>query len=146
MNWSTCSWNWRKLIHLRPIPHPLIQYFIGNGSRTSLWFDNWHSDSPLLWKWSPRVVYDFGLRLKAAVNAIVLGDSWSWPTALSIELVKIRSRMPSYNPNSIIEDSIQWIPSSNGIYSASSALASLRASYPLVPLFKLVGFPQNILR
>ncbi|KAK3204762.1 hypothetical protein Dsin_018808 [Dipteronia sinensis] len=80
------------------------------------------------------------------VDAIVLGDSWSWPAAMSIDLVEIRSRMPSYNPNSNIEDSIQWLPSFNGNYSASSALASLRAHHPLVPWFKLVWFPQYIPR
>ncbi|KAK3218488.1 hypothetical protein Dsin_012458 [Dipteronia sinensis] len=80
------------------------------------------------------------------VNAIILGDSWSWPAAMSIDLVEIRSRMPSYNPNSDIEDSILWLHSSNGIYSASSSLASLRAPHPLIPWFKLVWFPQNIPR
>ncbi|KAI9198790.1 hypothetical protein LWI28_022162 [Acer negundo] len=54
--------------------------------------------------------------------------------------------MPTYNPNSDLEDSIRWLPSSNGIYSAFSALASLKAPHPLVPWFKLVWFPQNILR
>ncbi|KAK3221992.1 hypothetical protein Dsin_009017 [Dipteronia sinensis] len=95
-----------KLLNLRPIARPLIQHFIGNGSSTSLWFDNWHPDGTLLSKWSPRMVYDSGLPLNATVNAIVLGDSWSWPAAMSIDLVKIRSWMPSYNPNSNIEDSI----------------------------------------
>ncbi|KAK0571729.1 hypothetical protein LWI29_020657 [Acer saccharum] len=129
----TCSWNWRKLLHLRPIVRPLIQHFIDNGSSTSLWFDNWHPDGPLLLKWSPRVVYDSSLPINAAVNAIVLGDSWRWPAAMSIDLVEIRSRMPTYNPNSKLGDSIRWLPFSNGIYSASSALASLRAPHPLVP-------------
>ncbi|KAK3204586.1 hypothetical protein Dsin_018632 [Dipteronia sinensis] len=71
----TCSWDWRKLLHLRLIAHPLIKHFIGNGSSTSLWFDNWHLDGPLLSKWSPRVFYYSGLSLNATVNAIVLGDS-----------------------------------------------------------------------
>ncbi|KAI9174132.1 hypothetical protein LWI28_012433 [Acer negundo] len=117
-----------------------------NRGGTSLWFDNWHPDGPLLLKWSPHVVYDSGLPINAAVNTIVLGDSWRWPVAMSIDLVEIRSRMPTYNPNSDLEDSIRWLPSSNGIYSASSALASLKAPHPLVPWFKLVWFPQNIPR
>ncbi|KAK3193242.1 hypothetical protein Dsin_024552 [Dipteronia sinensis] len=66
--------------------------------------------------------------------------------AMSIDLVEIRSRMPSYNPNSNIDDSIQWLPSSNGIYSTSFAFSSLRALHPLVPWFQLVWFPQNIPR
>ncbi|KAK3189464.1 hypothetical protein Dsin_029025 [Dipteronia sinensis] len=44
----TCSWNWRKLLHLQPLVRPLIQYYIGNSSSTSLWCDNWHPDGPLL--------------------------------------------------------------------------------------------------
>ncbi|KAK2654980.1 hypothetical protein Ddye_008032 [Dipteronia dyeriana] len=143
---STCSWNYRKLLYLWPIACPLIQHYIGNGSRTSLWFDNWHPDGPLFLKWSPRVVYDSGFPLNATVNAIVLVDSWNWPAAMSIDLVEIRSRMPSYNSNSNLEDSTRWLPSTNGIYSASFALASLRALHPLIPWFKLVWFPQNIQR
>ncbi|KAK2653267.1 hypothetical protein Ddye_013123 [Dipteronia dyeriana] len=112
----------------------------------SLWFDNWHPNGHLLSKWSSRVVYDSSLPLNATVNAIVLVDSWNWSSAMSIDLVEIRSRMPSYNPNSNIEDSIRWHPSLNGIYSASSTLASLKAPHPLVPWFKLVWFRQNITR
>ncbi|KAK3221782.1 hypothetical protein Dsin_008807 [Dipteronia sinensis] len=54
--------------------------------------------------------------------------------------------MPSYNPNYNVDDSVRWLPSSNCIYSASSTLASLRTPQPIVPWFKLVWFPQNILR
>ncbi|KAK3189384.1 hypothetical protein Dsin_028945 [Dipteronia sinensis] len=65
---------------------------------------------------------------------------------MSIDLFEIRSRMPSYNPNSNVNDRARWLPFSNGTYSASSALASLRTPHPFVPWFKLVWFPQNIPR
>ncbi|KAK3212608.1 hypothetical protein Dsin_017314 [Dipteronia sinensis] len=55
--------------------------------------------------------------------------------------------MPSYNPNSNVNDRACWLPSSNGTYSASSALASLRTPHPFVPWFKLLmnicGSPWN---
>ncbi|KAK3189461.1 hypothetical protein Dsin_029022 [Dipteronia sinensis] len=54
--------------------------------------------------------------------------------------------MPSYNPNSNVNDRARWLPSSNGTYSASSALASLRTLHSFVPWFKLVWFAQNIPR
>ncbi|KAK3225421.1 hypothetical protein Dsin_005283 [Dipteronia sinensis] len=142
----TCSWNWRKLLHLWPLVHPLIQHFIGNGSSTFLWFENWHSDGPLLSKWRSCVVYDSGLPIHVTVSSIVHGDSWSWPVVMSIDLFEIRSRMPSYNPNSNVDDRVRWLPSSNGTYSASTALASLRSPHPIVSWFKLVWSPQNIPR
>ncbi|KAK2662116.1 hypothetical protein Ddye_000690 [Dipteronia dyeriana] len=80
------------------------------------------------------------------VNAIVLNDNWRWPAAMSLDLAKIRSRMPSYNPNSTLDDRISWLPSSNGIYSAASAMESLRTPHPLVSWYKIVWFPQNIPR
>ncbi|KAK3221783.1 hypothetical protein Dsin_008808 [Dipteronia sinensis] len=73
----TCSWNWRKLLHLRPLVHPLSQHFIGNGSSTFLWFDNRHLDGPLLLKWSTRDVYDSDLPIHTSVSSVIHGDSWS---------------------------------------------------------------------
>ncbi|KAK3226007.1 hypothetical protein Dsin_005869 [Dipteronia sinensis] len=86
------------------------------------------------------------LPIHATVSSIVHGDSWSWPDVISIDLFEIRSPMPSYNPNSNVDDRVRWLPSSNGTYSASSALASLRTPHLIVPWFKLVLFPQNIPR
>ncbi|KAK2652810.1 hypothetical protein Ddye_012666 [Dipteronia dyeriana] len=54
--------------------------------------------------------------------------------------------MPSYNPNSTLDDRILWLPSSNGIYSAASAMESLKTPHPLVSWYKIVWFPQNIPR
>ncbi|KAK3184843.1 hypothetical protein Dsin_032129 [Dipteronia sinensis] len=107
-------------INQQLINHFGYTHYIGNGSSTSLWFGNWHPDGPLLSKWSPRVVYDLGLPIHATVSSIVHGDSWSWPAAMSIDLFEIRSRMPSYNPNSNVNDRACWLPSSNGTYSTSS--------------------------
>ncbi|KAK3193205.1 hypothetical protein Dsin_024515 [Dipteronia sinensis] len=121
-------------------------HFIGNSFSTSLWFDNWHPDCPLPSKWSSHVVYDSSLPIHATVSSIVHDDSLSWPTAMSIDLFEIRSRMPSYNPNSNKDDIVRWLPSSNSTYSASSALASFRTPHLIVPWLKLVWFPQNIPR
>ena len=65
---------------------------------------------------------------------------------MSIDLAKIKSRMPSYNPNSIMDDIIRWLPPPIGIYFAASAMESLRTHHSLVPWFNSVWFPQNIPR
>ncbi|KAK2655526.1 hypothetical protein Ddye_008578 [Dipteronia dyeriana] len=136
-----CSWNMRKLLLLRPFARPLIQHIIGNGLKTSLWFDNWHPDGPIRSKWGSRVIYDSGHSINAKVNAIVLDDNCRWPAAMSIGLAEIRSRMPSYNPNSTLDDRILWLPYSNGIYSDASTMESLRTPHPLVSRYKIVWFP-----
>ncbi|KAK3189540.1 hypothetical protein Dsin_029101 [Dipteronia sinensis] len=141
-----CSWNWRKLLKLHPIAHPLILYIIGNGPDTSLWFDNWHPDGPICVKWSSRVIYDSGLQKKAKVNSIVHGDQWVWPCSMSINLLEIKNHMPSYNPNSSLEDCIKWLPTLDGIYSVASTMASLKTPHPLVPWFELVWYSHNIPR
>ncbi|KAK2653133.1 hypothetical protein Ddye_012989 [Dipteronia dyeriana] len=64
------------------------------------------------------------------VNVIVLDDNWRWLAAMSIDLAEIWSRMPSYNPNSTLDDRILWLTSSSGIYSAASAMESLRTPHP----------------
>ncbi|KAK3225530.1 hypothetical protein Dsin_005392 [Dipteronia sinensis] len=104
---QTCSWNWRKLLKLRHIARPLIRHIIGNGLGTSLWFDNLHPDGSIRLKWSSRVIYDSGLPKKAKVSSIVHGDQWVWPCSMSIDLLEIKNRMPSYNPNSSLEDGIK---------------------------------------
>ena len=37
---SNCSWTWRKLLKLRNIARPHIQYIIGDRQSTHLWFDH----------------------------------------------------------------------------------------------------------
>ncbi|KAK2658649.1 hypothetical protein Ddye_005182 [Dipteronia dyeriana] len=68
----TCSWNMRKLLLLRPFARPLIQHIIGNGLKTSLWFDNWHPDGPIQSEWSSRVIYDSGVSINAKVMQLFL--------------------------------------------------------------------------
>ncbi|KAL0444901.1 UNVERIFIED_CONTAM: hypothetical protein Slati_2212800 [Sesamum latifolium] len=45
---KTGSWSWRKLLKLRAVLLPHIQYRIGDGVNFSLWKDPWHSLGPLI--------------------------------------------------------------------------------------------------
>ncbi|KAK2655179.1 hypothetical protein Ddye_008231 [Dipteronia dyeriana] len=66
--------------------------------------------------------------------------------SMSIDLLEIKKHMPSYNPNSSFEDCIKWLPTSDGIYSAASTMASLKTPHPLVPWFEFVWYSHNIPR
>ncbi|KAK3193372.1 hypothetical protein Dsin_024682 [Dipteronia sinensis] len=118
---QTCSWNWRKLLKLHPIARPLIRHIIGNGLGTFC-----------------------GLPNKAKVSSIVHGDQWLWPCSMSIVLLEIKNHVPSYNPNSSLEDCIKWLPTPDGIYSVASTTASIKTPHPLVPWFELVWYSHNI--
>ncbi|KAK3221999.1 hypothetical protein Dsin_009024 [Dipteronia sinensis] len=65
---------------------------------------------------------------------------------MSIDLLEIKNHMPSYNPNSSLEDCIKWLPTPDGIYSVASTMASLKTPHPLVPWFELVWYSHNIPR
>ncbi|KAL0427838.1 UNVERIFIED_CONTAM: hypothetical protein Slati_2958600 [Sesamum latifolium] len=46
------SWGWRKMIHLRGVIRPYIEYWIGSGTSFLLWHDPWHEMGPLLTRFS----------------------------------------------------------------------------------------------
>jgi hypothetical protein len=39
---QNCSWNWRKILKLKPIARSLLCFKVGDGSKIFLWYDNWH--------------------------------------------------------------------------------------------------------
>ncbi|XP_044474889.1 uncharacterized mitochondrial protein AtMg00310-like isoform X2 [Mangifera indica] len=48
------TWLWKKLMNLINEMESKIKIIIGNGTHTSLWFDNWHPNGPLCKKiWRP---------------------------------------------------------------------------------------------
>ncbi|GJW60133.1 putative RNA-directed DNA polymerase [Tanacetum coccineum] len=47
---GTMSWSWRKLLLLRPLIREFIWSCIGDGKKTSIWFDKWCVANGL-WKW-----------------------------------------------------------------------------------------------
>lgn len=75
------SWTIRKVLGLRDIGQPLIQYRIGNGQSTYLWFYNWHSLGPLYKRFGEEVVYHAGRSLQAKVSSIIHLGQWRWPRA-----------------------------------------------------------------
>ncbi|GJT58394.1 hypothetical protein Tco_1001927 [Tanacetum coccineum] len=41
------TWGWRKILQLRPLIRKFIRYKVSDGSRVSLWYDQWCRLSPL---------------------------------------------------------------------------------------------------
>ncbi|GJZ67367.1 hypothetical protein Tco_0630607 [Tanacetum coccineum] len=64
---STMSWGWRKILELREHVRPFIWAAMGNGQKTSLWYDQWCLQSPLIRYLSPRDISRAGHNLQTCV-------------------------------------------------------------------------------
>jgi hypothetical protein len=81
---ENCSWAWGKILKLRSLAWPKMQYIIGDDMTTSLWFDNWHPHNPLANSYSERFIYDSGMGNNARVNMLISNSEWKIPTTQSI--------------------------------------------------------------
>ena len=95
----------------------MLKHKIGNGCGTFLWYDNWHPLGPLLEKFGHRVDYDSAIHLNSKVSMVIDRDEWRWPLTNTLELMEIRSHMPSLPFPSPNYDSTVWIPFPNGKFS-----------------------------
>lgn len=116
------SWTIRKIFGMRSLGQPLIQYRVGNGKSTFLWFDNWHPLGPFYKRLGEEVVYNLGASLNAKVSSIIHQGQWKWPRSKNRITQSIIHQTPAtLHPDCTTEDLVVWLPSSNGFYSARSA-------------------------
>lgn len=143
---SSPSWTWRKLLQLRPLIQPHIQYHIGNGITTSLWYDNWHPLGPLVSKFGTRIIYDSGISEDATVSAILSNNNqWKFPITQTWELNEIRDALPSLNGSTSSHvDTCKWTLNQNGLFTTTSLWDQLRTHLPNVGWSHIVWFPSHI--
>ncbi|PWA79634.1 RNA-directed DNA polymerase, eukaryota, Reverse transcriptase zinc-binding domain protein [Artemisia annua] len=75
------SWGWLKLLQLRDIVRPFFWTKIGNGMNTSVWYDSWCSQSPLIRYLTPRDITREGFSIHSCVADLVVNNAWIWPQA-----------------------------------------------------------------
>jgi len=68
---KVCSLSWKKLLNLRNVVRKFISFKVGDGSRISLWFDNWHHFGRLIDNYGFLIVYDSGSCLEARVLYVI---------------------------------------------------------------------------
>ncbi|GKA61099.1 hypothetical protein Tco_0760506 [Tanacetum coccineum] len=79
----------QKILQLRPIICDFIWCKIGDGARTSLWFDRWCVVGLLVNYVSNRDIFRTGLSLTTKVKDIVHNGVWNWPPNLIDKDVKV---------------------------------------------------------
>ncbi|GKB51608.1 RNA-directed DNA polymerase, eukaryota, reverse transcriptase zinc-binding domain protein [Tanacetum coccineum] len=70
------SWGWRKLLQCRDVLREHFVCRIGDGSQTSVWYDNWLSLGPLSQFISNREIYEAGFSLECKVCEVVFNGEW----------------------------------------------------------------------
>ena len=95
---SASSWQWKKLMSLRPIMRKGLRWQVGNGAHISFWFDNWVYAFPLA-DLFPEVYKDASLKVSDFIHQ---GNQWN------------SSLLGTLVPQDIVKDiSALYLPSSN---------------------------------
>ena len=55
------SWMWRKMVKMRDVARMFHKKELGNGKKTSFWFDNWSERGVLLSLLGERGIVDMGI-------------------------------------------------------------------------------------
>ncbi|GKE22308.1 RNA-directed DNA polymerase, eukaryota, reverse transcriptase zinc-binding domain protein [Tanacetum coccineum] len=87
------SWGWKNLLTIRDQVKENVIYKVGNGRKTSLWFDNWSSIGPLFQSLTHRDLYDERLNESLTVSDLVVNGKWKWPEDCFILWLAIQDRL-----------------------------------------------------
>ena len=141
------SWGWLKLLQLRDIVRPFFWTKIGNGKNTSVWYDSWCSQSPLIRYLTPRDITREGFSIHSCVADLVVNNAWIWPQAWLLKAQELGIiQVPC------LEESRPDLPvwrASNGkllAFSVSSAWEELRPRGMEVSWYRVAWFTHCIPR
>lgn len=109
------SWTWRSLLQLRPLAKKFIRNIVGNGRKTSFWFDHWTTMGPLINLLSSAGPRSIGIPLKATVAEACHSSGWKLRNPRSEEAVTLHTYLTTVSlpSQTTTEDSIDWVV--NGI-------------------------------
>ncbi|GJW07139.1 hypothetical protein Tco_1569562 [Tanacetum coccineum] len=116
------SWRWRKLIRIWDLVRPFFRSKIGNGHGTSVWFDRWCDECPLIRYLSPRDVSHEGFSLLDKVSDMVSNEVWKWPQSWLLK-APILGQLNTPLLDTNMEDTIWW-RDGNGVLSKFSVKAA----------------------
>ncbi|GJS94369.1 reverse transcriptase domain, reverse transcriptase zinc-binding domain protein [Tanacetum coccineum] len=140
------SWGWRKILQLRSIIRDFIWCKIGDGARTSLWFDRWCMAGPLVNYVSNHDIFHAGLSLTTKVKDIVHNGVWNWPPDLIDKYPIPNECYAPTVPNSL--DCLEWRTGNRMTkpFSISQVWSSIRPRDVKVTWYDMVWFASGIPR
>ncbi|XP_021994626.1 uncharacterized protein LOC110891242 [Helianthus annuus] len=143
---SNSCYSWRKLLQLRPQMRQFFWSDIGDGTRTSAWYDTWCELGPLGNFIVPRTIANAGFRLEDSVSQIQLNGEWKWPVAWR-DLFPVLNQLDQVHimPNKL--DRVMWRDGNEKTdFSTSCVWDSIRYKETEVVWSTIVWFAQCIPR
>ncbi|GJT05595.1 putative RNA-directed DNA polymerase, eukaryota, reverse transcriptase zinc-binding domain protein [Tanacetum coccineum] len=139
------SWGWRKILKLRDTVRPFIKTKIGDGSKTSVWFDSWCDLSPLNRFLTPREITNEGFNMQSKVADLVVNNAWIWPHVWLLKAPNIGT-IPSPNLAVHVPDVTRWCDANGNMleFSVRNVWEALRDCGNEVLWYRLVWFPYCI--
>ncbi|GJU81521.1 hypothetical protein Tco_1283886 [Tanacetum coccineum] len=141
------SWGWRKLLQIHKFVKPFFWKKIGNGKSTSLWFDRWNVQCPLINYLTPRDITNEGFTLKTCVADIVSNEGWLWPQSWLLKAPNLATvAVPNLVDTHV--DLPRWRDSKGvlSMFSVRGAWEALRPRDTEVAWYHIVWFSHNIPR
>ncbi|GJV19062.1 hypothetical protein Tco_1368082 [Tanacetum coccineum] len=141
------SWGWRKLLQLRPLIRDFIWSCIGDGSKTSMWFDKWCAASPLYNIISSRDIARAGFSRASKVRECIHDGVWSWPNEWLVKYPILNS-IPAPILNDDKSDYLEWRSRDGSVnpFSVHHVWDSIWPRDNLVSWYDLVWFQTCILK
>ncbi|GKA59381.1 RNA-directed DNA polymerase, eukaryota, reverse transcriptase zinc-binding domain protein [Tanacetum coccineum] len=139
------SWGWKNLLIIRDQVKDNIFYKVGNGTTTSLWYDNWSNIGPLFQYLTHRDLYDERLSENLTVKDMIVNGRWNWPEEWYVKFPAITGlEVPIIDEDS--EDSIVWKARLGDVvkFSMRQVNFDLSNQYPNVLWWKLIWYSQCI--
>ncbi|KAL0356253.1 UNVERIFIED_CONTAM: hypothetical protein Sradi_4072200 [Sesamum radiatum] len=94
VNADAGSWCWRKLLRLRTVLQPQVEYGIGDGVTFSLWQDPWRALGSLIHRFSSGPQFT-GPSIIDTMSMVIPNGVWFWPLITDFECLKITQSLPT---------------------------------------------------
>ncbi|XP_071714357.1 uncharacterized protein [Rutidosis leptorrhynchoides] len=141
---SNASWSWRKILGVRDQIKNRFVHIIGNGERTSVWYDVWCDSGPLSNYITTRMIYQEGLDPALLIRDMVLADGMNWP-------VNWYARAPFLSNVTVSllndkDDVIKWKDYDGNLhdFAVHWVWEFVRSKAPTVPWVSVIWFTNNI--
>ncbi|XP_021996985.1 uncharacterized protein LOC110894117 [Helianthus annuus] len=104
---SNCCWSWRKILQTRQDVRNFVWSEVGNGAKTSAWFDSWSHLGPLNQIISPRAIANAGFNMDSKFSDIYSNCTWRWPAAWR-DIFPVLIQLDQLTFDSNKEDKLLW--------------------------------------